>query len=210
MDLPSSAPGGSSAPQARPQKEPQIEFLCPNGHHLHGPASLQGRPGACPECGSRFRIPVIDEAQEESPPEQIDLPASAVGGDETGSATAKLPATPRQPTPPLRCRCATRSRRRPAAAISAVAGRQSAAPPSHPLAELVAQLWATKGEQAKVELRLAGGDSLAAESFVKGLSRGSYGVFGVKAEDGNWTLTVVRWDTVERVVLKGLKDLPTF
>ena len=66
------------------------------------------------------------------------------------------------------------------------------------------ELWATKGEQAKVELRLAGGDSLVAESFVKGLSRGSYGVFGVKADDGNWTLTVVRWDTVERVVVKGV------
>ena len=25
--------------------EPQIEFLCPSGHRLHGPASLQGRPG---------------------------------------------------------------------------------------------------------------------------------------------------------------------
>ncbi len=206
MDLPSSAPGGSSAPQGRPQKEPQIEFLCPNGHHLHGPASLQGRPGACPECGSRFRIPVIDEAPEENPPEQIDLPAS--GGEETGSATAKLrPAkTADAAAASLRNAVETPSGR----SHLAVAGRQSAAPPSHPLAELVAQLWATKGEQAKVELRLAGGDSLVAESFVKGLSRGSYGVFGVKADDGNWTLTVVRWDTVERVVVKGLKDLPTF
>ena len=208
MDLPSSAPGGSSAPQARPQKEPQIEFLCPNGHHLHGPASLQGRPGACPECGSRFRIPVIDEAQEESPPEEIELPASAIGGDETGSATAKLrhAKAADAAASSLRNAVETPSGR----SHLAVAGRQSAAPPIHPLAELVAQLWATKGEQAKVELRLAGGDSLAAESFVKGLSRGSYGVFGVKAEDGNWTLTVVRWDTVERVVVKGLKDLPTF
>ena len=50
-----------------PSKERQIEFLCPNGHHLHGPASLQGRAGECPECRSRFRIPIIDEADAEEP-----------------------------------------------------------------------------------------------------------------------------------------------
>jgi hypothetical protein len=50
------------------QKEPQIEFLCPNGHRLHGPASLQGKPGECPECASRFRIPTYEDisAEEEA------------------------------------------------------------------------------------------------------------------------------------------------
>ncbi len=65
-------PGGSGrlAPTpAAPSKERQIEFLCPNGHHLHGPASLQGRAGECPECGSRFRIPVIEEQETEAEPE---------------------------------------------------------------------------------------------------------------------------------------------
>ena len=48
--------------------EGQIEFLCPNGHHLHGPSSLQGRAGECPECGSRFRIPIIEEPEAEPEP----------------------------------------------------------------------------------------------------------------------------------------------
>ena len=88
-ELVSGAPGGSSDSQPRvPPREPQIEFLCPNGHHLHGPASLQGRPGACPECGSRFRIPVVDEAQEGSGSGQITPHVPAAG--ETGSKTAKL------------------------------------------------------------------------------------------------------------------------
>lgn len=58
-------------------KERQIEFLCPNGHHLHGPASLQGRAGECPECGSRFRIPVVDEPDMESFEESLEAPELA-------------------------------------------------------------------------------------------------------------------------------------
>ncbi|RMF89721.1 MAG: hypothetical protein D6741_17565, partial [Planctomycetota bacterium] len=45
--------------------EEQIEFLCPNGHRLFGPKRLQGRPGQCPECGMRFRIPNYDSVPEE-------------------------------------------------------------------------------------------------------------------------------------------------
>ncbi len=54
----------------------EIEFLCPNGHRLHGPSSLQGQPGQCPDCGSRFRIPSYDEVPdegEETPEEQISV-----------------------------------------------------------------------------------------------------------------------------------------
>ena len=50
---------------AIPAPESLIEFLCPNGHRLHGPAELQGRPGECPECGSKFRVPNYDDVAEE-------------------------------------------------------------------------------------------------------------------------------------------------
>jgi DNA-directed RNA polymerase subunit RPC12/RpoP len=242
-ELSPSASGGSpSSPSpspSRPQKESQIEFLCPNGHHLHGPASLQGRPGACPECGSRFRIPVIDETQEEAPPEQIDLHISA-DAEDVGEGTAKiapmaaagqtppiahaapagggssLPGAVGTPVPGSRVSAAGRQfgtnseivLRDPTLASPPSARRPSAIAQGHPLAELVAKLWATKGEETKVELRLTGGDTLAPDYFVKGLSRGTHGVFGAKAGDGNWTLTVVRWDAVERVVLKDIKNLP--
>ena len=38
-----------------------ITFLCPNGHKLSGPASLQGKPGQCPHCSSKFVIPDYSE-----------------------------------------------------------------------------------------------------------------------------------------------------
>jgi hypothetical protein len=211
MELTSASGGGSSGSQPRPQKEPQIEFLCPNGHHLHGPASLQGRPGACPECGSRFRIPIIEEAAGTGAEEPLDL-AAPTPVDATGSATAKLArAKPSGSTPGLtqaaQAAAAEFSLREPEAASTASA-KHSTAPKGHPLAELVRQLWAAKGEEAKVELHLKGGDSLVPDCFVKGLSRGDYGVFGVKTGEGNWTLMVLRWDEVERVALKDLKSLP--
>jgi len=68
--------------------EPQIEFLCPNGHRLHGPRSLQGQPGECPECESKFRIPVYDDGPGEVEL-KLELPATAA--DEQTSATAASP-----------------------------------------------------------------------------------------------------------------------
>jgi len=49
------------------KKEQEIEFLCPNGHRLHGPTSLQGHPGKCPECGSRFKIPTYEDVPADDP-----------------------------------------------------------------------------------------------------------------------------------------------
>jgi hypothetical protein len=50
-----------SATKSKANRDATIEFLCPNGHRLSGPARLQGMPGQCPHCKTKFRIPSYDE-----------------------------------------------------------------------------------------------------------------------------------------------------
>ena len=208
-ELSDSGVGGPSPSGSQPGgKERQIEFLCPNGHHLHGPASLQGRPGACPECGSRFRIPIMDEAEEEGEPEQLDIDdlddsdgqetiaAEAEEADEALTESEDLDAGEYGMTfgyePCAARRGWSGARAAPACAWSAGAASAFLARPSatiamlHPLAEILVRLWAAKGESAKVELQLTGGETVSPDRFAKQLSRGSHGVFASKAADGTW------------------------
>lgn len=62
----------------------QIEFLCPNNHLLHGPAILQGQPGVCPKCGSKFRIPSYDEAEGEGAEGEVAEGEEALGEEAVG------------------------------------------------------------------------------------------------------------------------------
>ena len=96
-------PAPPAAETAGP-KEPQIEFLCPNGHRLHGPASLQGRPGACPECNSRFRIPSYDDVSaEEEPEKEISIGRIDGGeGSDVGKRTAPRPVASTRTSLPTR------------------------------------------------------------------------------------------------------------
>jgi hypothetical protein len=196
-------------------KGAQIEFLCPNGHHLHGPASLQGRPGECPECGSRFRIPSLeelaaaaDENAEESPPGPADdeivleevNPASSKSGinlpldllqvldDASGvGMRAGLDAAPHDLVP----------------------GQQATgAAGVHPLAQIFLHLWAARGEGSRVEVHLESGGVLLPDGYVKGLSEHSQAVFVTNDPDNTYTLTIVPWETVARVILRGMQEVP--
>jgi len=63
-------------------QEEIIEFLCPNGHKLSGPASLQGRPGQCPHCQSKFVIPDYSEFGTETDHEAIAALATTTSAEE--------------------------------------------------------------------------------------------------------------------------------
>jgi hypothetical protein len=194
--------GGSGAGVAPPASgvaigaaigEDQVEFLCPNNHLLHGPASAQGRPGQCPQCGSRFRIPIYDDdldAQQEDtrphfmPP--LPLESLPLGSEPKGSLVGEEAPT----------------------ALQSGSGGLARHVGSHPLCELFSRLWVYKSQGAAVELRYAESQRLTPDRFLKGLSKGSHGVFAVDESNGSHTLTAVAWDTISVIVVRGLKKLP--
>jgi hypothetical protein len=187
--VPAAAPAVPRAAPAPPKEEPEetIEFLCPNGHRLHGPVSLQGRKGECPECGSKFRIPAYDEVSEGEETE-----AGIIAGRANGTPDSFV----RYPEVDFG---------------SAGAAEEKESQPhtsDHPLPDLIARLWAQKPADGAVELFLSNGDTLRPERFVAKLSQKTHGVFAVKESDGTYALAAIAWESIQRIVVRGLSKLP--
>jgi hypothetical protein len=208
-DFSDSDPFGKNMPGfgGKASKEPQIEFLCPNGHRLFGPESLQGRPGECPECGARFRIPTYEEmavAQKEVKEEEIRL-----GQTEARTGDRVAVTTPRPSSASISAASAsTKSRLVPAEVDgqTTISGQNLT---GHGMAALVARLWNARPTGAIMEIRLRNGETILPDKFLKKASQQSrQGVFTVKDAGGNSAITVIAWDTVDRVTLSGLVELP--
>jgi molecular chaperone DnaK (HSP70) len=71
------------SPQDQPAQQDHFTVICPNGHELSCPHSLQGKTGKCPKCGSRFVVPSLeDEPQWPDMEQTSDEPAAdAATGD---------------------------------------------------------------------------------------------------------------------------------
>jgi hypothetical protein len=182
--------GHPPGPVEAPDEERQIEFLCPNGHHLHGPASLQGRAGECPECRSRFHIPVVDEP--ELAPEPLAEPELA---DET------------ETPPEAEIRSDSGLLNAPAAA-GALAGRYGSSTTVHPLAALFVELWAARDAGSRVEIHLESGSVLTPDGYVRSHSMQDYAVLVTKDPDGRSTATIVPWKSISRIILRALEEVP--
>jgi hypothetical protein len=83
-----------------------------------------------------------------------------------------------------------------------------AARPIHPLAELVARLWSERDHGGVIELHLRGGALLAPDWFDAHHSQGTHGLFASQAADGTVAMTIIPWDEVTRVVVRGVVGLP--
>jgi hypothetical protein len=168
------------------KKEPQIEFLCPNGHRLFGAASLQGKPGECPECGSRFYIPTCESVSVESG-SKLRLNRSEV---QPGSANAASP-----PTAPEQSVSQSPVAKQPAG--------------SEAMAALAARLARICPKGTTIEVRLRSGETFSPSQFLEKASRASgQGVFATAEADGTVSLVAVSWDAVERMAVRGLKEIP--
>ncbi len=169
-----------------------IVFLCPNGHRLNSPARLAGRPGQCPHCSAKFLIPELEDSiDDEHQEHEVAINDAGISLDEivihvdsssrggTGSSKGRAP-------PP------------------AAASPPATAP--HPMAELLERLWSRKAAGASLEIHLGDGKLLVPDEFSSRDSR--LAMFGVREANGSHTLTAVGWESIERIVVRGLDRLP--
>lgn len=174
-----STPGDKSA-----LRRDLIAFLCPSGHKLTGPSKLAGKLGQCPHCGQKFQIPPLDDIR------------AAQQGEVNQSMSFGSTPTP----------------------VSAFGGAENVAGGSaisvvgsigiHPLADLMYRLWSEREHGGIIELHLKDGVVLMPDWFEKKLSSRSHGLFASSAADGTVTMTIVPWDGVQRVVIRGVVGLP--
>lgn len=211
----------------------QLVFRCPNGHRIVVPVAQAGKRGVCSKCRTPVSIPAPDGAPAARPsaaalptpspiaphPEDL-LPAigppeglpggtdeagvlsldapepSAGGGHENWNFTGEQalePATDGSeavwPVGP---------------ASLAGAGSEGGSP----IAQLVARLWVERQHGGIIELHLDGGSVIMPEWYDAIWSRGTHGLFASQAADGSVTLTAVAWDTVRKVVVRQLTEVP--
>ena len=194
--------GGDSAVKAA-VKEPQIEFLCPNGHRLHGPASMQGRAGQCPECGSKFRIPSYsDEISEE---EELDQGVAMSG---SAQAVGEMSV---EPPLPISNHERLGDAGTPGNGLDSGDDQQQAAvespPGRHDWEPTFGDLWAQRTAGVVIEVCFQDGQTIVPEHYAPDAT-GRQAIFAVKDSNGTYTLTAARWDSVVRVLVRGLKILP--
>ncbi len=171
-----------SEPPTPVAAEEQIEFLCPNGHRLFGPARLQGQPGQCPECGVKFRIPSYDEIdEEEETSAEQDLIQLSRAEEHTDAGLVLDEGVEAEPI-----------------WDESLEG----------IGPLVARLWERKKQEAVLELEFEDGYTLTPDRFLAASASGAYGLFAVEEPDGTYTLTAIAWSSVRRVRLRGASALP--
>lgn len=96
----------------------------------------------------------------------------------------------------------------PAAWSPAEAGAGLAGDASNPTAILVGRLWAERQHGGVIELHLAGGSVILPEWYDANWSRGTHGLFASQGADGTVTLTAVAWETVQKIVVRQLTEVP--
>lgn len=193
------AAAAAAAPSNRGDR---FAFLCPNGHKLHGSPALQGRPGQCPHCQSRFMIPRLEPSSEilaepqmgpqwslrdvtDDPPEEGDDLAEYAEYPEYADAVVDhdVRLADRPPPPPLAVSC-------------------------HPLAQLLRRLWMESAGTGSWQLQLRGGNQITVESFSPELSQDEYGVFALPRTSAGHSICVIAWEQVEQITVRNLTELP--
>ena len=188
-----------------------IVFLCPNGHKLNGPASLKGRPGQCPHCNARFIIPDDedddegdDEAEDEAEddeehlqePEPLGQGPAEAAGDPVSAAeefTDDIELVDDELIEDL-------------SGVSVIHDQGLAE--GHPMERLLAIFQPKDDSPLRLDIHLKDGQTVQAGQFSQSLSRQEFAVFATADGDDSPVISVIRWDEISRVTIRGLKQLP--
>jgi hypothetical protein len=200
------AASGSGPQPTTPSGEPVIVFLCPNGHKLNGPASLQGRPGKCPHCGARFIIPKLEDDEDDD--EQGAPYVSSLSGNLTDKTLPAIDPNGQALVAPAAPSDAGQMHFDFGDLGESLDFVGTADVQRHPMAGIFMHLWQRRAPGTLVELYLKGGEILTPDWYATRLSQDSYGLFGLHDTDGSYTLVAVNWESVDRVAVRGMSELP--
>ena len=185
---PASAAIGMGSDKGKAPGKEVFVFLCPNGHKLNGPPSLKGKPGQCPHCGAKFRIPADDDLA--APPE---IPPEEASGSASGGFVFTVPQE--QPVEET---------------YDAVEYEDAPDPPPaefHAMSYILGRLWDRKTEGTELEIYLSEGEIVGPDLFCESLSCREYGVFANIESDGSYAITVIPWSAVRKVALRKMPEL---
>ena len=199
---------GSNATFSRDRS--RIQFLCPNGHRLFGSSELQGRPGQCPECGVRFRIPVIEELTDNDVDEAVPLnlapEPSSVPQLATGTGLGDSAIVPESGIHlELFSPRSSGDSRTPESGVS-----QPVSVRGNTLGEIFQRVWASRTAGSVVQVQLEDGQTLTIVKY-RSLPLGDpeYAAFIVEDSAFGAGLVVVPWRSVRMIHLSGVKEFPS-
>lgn len=188
----------------------RIQFLCPNGHRLFGSTELQGRPGQCPECGVRFRIPIIEELTDNEAVEAIPLntapepsssPQLATGTGLGDSAIVPESSIHLELYSPR----STGDSRTPDSFFA-----QAESAKESNLGEIFQRIWATRSAGNIVQVQLEDGQTLKILQY-RSLPQNSaqYAAFVVDDSAFGAGLVVIPWRSIRMIHVSNAKDFPS-
>lgn len=203
-----------------PEAEELIEFACPNGHQLSAALDQAGKPGTCPECGTRFLVPEADEDDEEED-ESDALPEAEMASPFDFTA----PQTPVVVPPPVGApaggkkspvsRASNKSSAPqaflfPDLAVDGETGgldfgleqageRIPALAKVDPMARLFWKFWDRRGDDTVIELHTADGRVYIPEDFFEDESLGEIGMFTVQNASAHPVTIGIRWANICRI-----------
>lgn len=213
-----------AAPQGVAVVEELIEFACPNGHQLSATVDQAGKPGTCPECGTRFLVPEPDEDEDEEesgvPGAEMASPFDFTAATAVSVPSAVPPVIPEGGSPKSKVSRASNKSSAPPAflfpdlAVSEETGgldfgldqaneRFPALAKVDPMARLFWKFWGRRNDSSVIELHTEDGRVFIPEDFFEDESLGEIGMFTVQNSSAHPVTIGIRWANICRIQEKG-------